>query len=132
MWIADRGPPSTCCCRLCAVGYDDWEVTFAALIAVVLLASAQNGDVLKDAAAAYAAGDTATAIRLYREFLKSYPDAAEIRSNLAAALVQAGQFDEAVKEYHAALKQLPNNAFFFYRNSYAWWYYAGRLSGVRG
>jgi len=50
-----------------------------------------------------------TAIRLYREFLKSYPDAAEIRSNLGAALVQDGQFAAAVTEYNIALQQLPDN-----------------------
>jgi tetratricopeptide (TPR) repeat protein len=50
-----------------------------------------------------------TAIRLYREFLKEYSDAAEIRSNLAAALVRAGEFAEAINEYKQALEHLPNN-----------------------
>lgn len=50
-----------------------------------------------------------TAIRLYREFLKSYPDAAEIRSNLGAALVRDGQFADAIAEYNLALRKLPNN-----------------------
>jgi tetratricopeptide (TPR) repeat protein len=66
-------------------------------------------DVLRNAAAAYQAGDMAGAIRLYREFLKEYPHAAEIRSNLGAALVRSGQFAEAIQEYRAALEQLPNN-----------------------
>jgi tetratricopeptide (TPR) repeat protein len=50
-----------------------------------------------------------SAIRYYREFLAAHPDAAEIRSNLGAALVRDGRFAEAVEEYQAALKQLPNN-----------------------
>jgi len=66
-------------------------------------------DILRDAAAAHQAGDMATAIRLYRKFLKEYPDAAEIRSNLGAALVENGQFTEAIPEYSAALQKLPNN-----------------------
>ena len=43
--------------------------------------AAASPDILRDAAAAHNAGDIATTIRLYREFLKNYPDAAEIRSN---------------------------------------------------
>src|SRR5438552_17331521 len=66
-------------------------------------------DILRDAAAAHQAGDTATAIRLYREFLKDYPDAAEIRSNLAAALLEDGKFAEAIPEYNAVLRKLQNN-----------------------
>jgi len=66
-------------------------------------------DRVKQAAAAYQSGDIATAIRLYRDFLKDYPDAAEIRSNLGAALVRNGQFADAITEYSLALRKLPNN-----------------------
>ena len=66
-------------------------------------------DSLHEAQTALQSGDVGTAIRLYREFLKSYPNAAEIRSNLGAALVQDGQFAAAVTEYNTALQQLPNN-----------------------
>ena len=66
-------------------------------------------DHLREADAAYQSVDIATAIRLYREFLKDYPDAAEIRSNLGAALVRNGQFSEAITEYELALRKLPNN-----------------------
>ena len=45
----------------------------------------------------------------YREFLKDYPDAAEIRSNLGAALVRDGQFDAALGEYQVALATMPSN-----------------------
>jgi tetratricopeptide (TPR) repeat protein len=66
-------------------------------------------DPLREAQTALQSGDVATAIRLYREFLRSYPDAAEIRSNLGAALVQDGQLAGAITEYKIALQQLPNN-----------------------
>ncbi len=71
--------------------------------------SAPGRDILREAGAAYQSGDMATAIKLYREFLKEYSEAAEIRSNLAAALVRSGEFDEAIKEYKLALEKLPNN-----------------------
>ena len=65
---------------------------------------------LREANAAYQSGDLATAIRLYREFLKDFPEAAEIRSNLGAALVRDGQFAGAIEQYNLALRKLPNNA----------------------
>ena len=71
--------------------------------------AAQPQELLRNAAAAFQAGDTATSIRLYREFLKDYPDAAEIRSNLGAALVKDGQLAEAITEYQAAIQKIPNN-----------------------
>lgn len=64
---------------------------------------------LREANAALQSGDLTTAIRLYRDFLKDYPDAAEIRSNLGAALVRDGQFAAAIDEYDQALRKLPNN-----------------------
>lgn len=67
----------------------------------------QGPDTLRDAAAAFEKGDTAAAIRLYREFLNVNPYAAEVRSNLGAALVRAGQVEQAVTEYRAALVHLP-------------------------
>ncbi len=67
------------------------------------------GDVLTRAAAAFQSGDMPNSIRLYREFLKDHPDAAEIRSNLGAALVRDGQFEAAIVEYRAALGTMPNN-----------------------
>ena len=83
------------------------------LLLPLALAASGDGvstDPLRDANAALKAGDLGTAIRLYREFLKTYPDAAEIRSNLGAALVRDGQFADAIAEYNLALKKLPNNA----------------------
>jgi tetratricopeptide (TPR) repeat protein len=79
------------------------------LFALLLLAG-QSPDLLRDAAVAFDAGDMPKAINLYREFLKSYPYAAEIRSNLGAALVRSGQFEPAIAEYKAALKFLPESS----------------------
>ena len=56
------------------------------------------------------AGDLAGAVREYREFLKSYPQATAIHSNLGAALAGLGRFEEAVPEYKQALKQDPKLA----------------------
>jgi tetratricopeptide (TPR) repeat protein len=106
-------------------------VRIAAIFLVALwwaaASPAQTGDPLRDAAAAYKSDDMTTAIRLYREFLAGHPDAAEIRSNLGAALVRDGKFSEAIAEYQAALKQLPRNA--QVRMNLALAYYkVGRLS----
>ncbi len=66
-------------------------------------------DPLAQAAAAYESGDLPAAIRLYREFLNTHPDAAEIRSNLGAALVRDGKLEEGIQEYQTALKTIPSN-----------------------
>jgi tetratricopeptide (TPR) repeat protein len=79
------------------------------LLARPICGQAVEQDLLRDAAAAYESGDIAAAIGLYREFLKDHPGAAEIRSNLGAALVRDGRFEEAIAEYEAALKMIPNN-----------------------
>lgn len=88
------------------------HIFLSVLLLSAVSAPAQDAsppDLLRNAAAAYQSGDMPTAIRLYRAFLKDYPDAAEIRSNLGAALVRSGQFAEAIPEYQAALEKLPNN-----------------------
>jgi len=54
-------------------------------------------------------GDMTGAIAQYRAFLKEYPDAAEIRSNLGAALVASARLEEAIAEYRLALEKMPNN-----------------------
>jgi len=66
--------------------------------------------IVRKAQEAHRAGDLATAIRLYREFLNSHPEVAEIRSNLGAALARDGQYEAAILEYREALKKLPNPA----------------------
>ncbi|MGD0578040.1 MAG: tetratricopeptide repeat protein [Bryobacteraceae bacterium] len=85
---------------------------FALLIPLLAVAPARAGDppevLVQKAQEAHRAGEMATAIRLYREFLKDHPEVAEIRTNLGAALARDGQFEEAIKEYREALKKLPN------------------------
>jgi tetratricopeptide (TPR) repeat protein len=54
-------------------------------------------------------GHFAEAIDAYREFLKTYPQAAPIRSNLGAALIHEGRYPEAIEEYTLALHADPSN-----------------------
>jgi tetratricopeptide (TPR) repeat protein len=63
---------------------------------------------VQDAIAKQRAGDLDIAIKEYREFLKTHPEAAIIHSNLGAALAGLGRFEEAVAEYKTALKQSPH------------------------
>jgi predicted Zn-dependent protease len=90
-------------------------VPVALLTLAVVLAGAQapttqaEGDLVRRAATAYESGDIGLSVQLYRQFLAEHPQAAEIRSNLAAALIADGRVDEAIDEYRAALKSLPGN-----------------------
>jgi len=80
------------------------------LPAAVGHASAESLEsVLRQAVAAQQSGDTATAIRLYKEVLEQKPDLGQVRSNLGAALVAEGRFPEAIEQYEVALKGLPGN-----------------------
>lgn len=108
------------CARPLDYNSNQVKLTFVVLVAVLvgilsplgagLRAQAPpDGDPLAQAAAAYQSGDMRNAIRLYREFLKDHPDAAEIRSNLGAALVRDGQFGAAIDEYRSALQAMPGN-----------------------
>ena len=49
-----------------------------------------------------------TAIDDYKQILTAYPNVAEVRSNLGAALAGSGRYDEAITEYTRALKLKPN------------------------
>lgn len=60
-------------------------------------------------AAALFAQDPEAAIRGYRDYLAAHPESVEARSNLGAALAQAGHFDEAIAEYNRALDASPGN-----------------------
>ena len=85
-------------------------VYYVALAAVLVpLASAQapsTDDLLKSAMLAQQHGDVRTAITDYREVLRLQPDRVEAKVNLGAALVQVGQYDEAIALYKSALTQL--------------------------
>jgi tetratricopeptide (TPR) repeat protein len=50
------------------------------------------------------AGDLLGAIDTYEEALKTAPERADIRSNLAAAFVALGRFDEGIRQYTQALE----------------------------
>ena len=81
----------------------------AALVACMALAQESPEQILQRAVAMHQAGAPEKAIPLYREFLRSQPQAAQIRSNLGAALASTGQYDEAITEYRQALKGLPGD-----------------------
>lgn len=56
------------------------------------------------------AGDTLGAIDTYKAALAISPDRADALSNLGAAYVKLGQFDDAIAQYEAALKADPMSA----------------------
>jgi tetratricopeptide (TPR) repeat protein len=55
------------------------------------------------------AGDTLGAIDTYKAALAIVPDRADALSNLGAAYVRLGQYDDGIREYDAALKVDPTN-----------------------
>ncbi len=67
-------------------------------------------DLLKEAVTLQQQGKLAEAIHDYMLFLDMYPDAAQVRSNLGAALVGTGQYKQAIEQYTLALKAKPDNA----------------------
>src|SRR3954449_9411032 len=89
------------------------------VLALVLLlaaasAPAQSPPDVKDfdrllarAMALHQAGDLFGAIDSYKAALAIAPDRADALSNLGAAYAKLGQFDDAVKQYEAALKSDP-------------------------
>jgi|SRR5579872_41465 len=83
-----------------------------AVMLAVSCAYAQNSqspqELLKEAVAAQQSGKLDEAIRDYRALLNKYPDIAEIRSNLGAALAGEGRYREAVIEYKRALLSKPD------------------------
>ncbi len=114
MWCPSSRPPRRRAAPETAEGGVRMAVLVLAVLAAVLPAPSQQGpadpvETLRAAAAAFDAGDLPAAIQHYRAFLSEYTEAAEIRSNLGAALVANGQIEEAIREYRLALKHLPNN-----------------------
>src|SRR5713101_876977 len=76
---------------------------------------AQSGDpqrVLANAIQLHQAGDFEGAIRYYQTFLTMSPnDKSRViaYSNLGAALAHLGRYDEAIEQYHHALKAIPHD-----------------------
>ncbi|HLH04530.1 MAG TPA: tetratricopeptide repeat protein [Bryobacteraceae bacterium] len=67
-------------------------------------------ELLKEAIAFQQQGKLDQAIHDYELFLDMYPKVAEVRSNLAAALVGSGRYAEAIEEYQRALETKPDPA----------------------
>src|SRR5690242_6104677 len=65
--------------------------------------------ILDRAITLHEAGHIDAAIREYQAYLKLRPGAAEIHSNLGAALVRAVRYEEAIAEYKQALAKDPGN-----------------------
>lgn len=72
--------------------------------------AAQEIDQLLDRALAMQqAGDLLGAVQAYQVVLQSEPGRADVRSNLGAAYIALGRFDEGMKEYQTAIASEPNN-----------------------
>jgi tetratricopeptide (TPR) repeat protein len=95
-------------------------VRFSTLCLVLLLATsaapavgqtAQDYDrLLARALELHKAGDILGAIDAYQAALALIPDRADALSNLGAAYVRLGQYDDAIKQYERALESDPLNA----------------------
>src|SRR5262245_47798296 len=82
------------------------------VLALVFLLQAQQPDfdrLFARAMELHQAGDLLGAIDTYKAALTLSPDRADALSNLGAAYAKLGQYDDAVKEYDAALKVDPAN-----------------------
>lgn len=77
----------------------------ALLFGAQLMAQVQQSpqDLLKEAISLQQQGKLEEAIKDYDLFLDLYPDVAEVRSNLGAALVATGRYARAIDEYKLAL-----------------------------
>jgi tetratricopeptide (TPR) repeat protein len=71
--------------------------------------TASPEQLFQEAVAAQRRGDDDLAIRNYRQLLKLYPDAAEVRANLGAVLAKQGKLDEAIEQYRVVLSKSPDN-----------------------
>ena len=65
-------------------------------------------EILKEAVTAQNSGQLDLAVKDYRLLLEKYPNIAEIRSNLGAALAAQGQYANAIREYERSLAIKPN------------------------
>jgi Tfp pilus assembly protein PilF len=76
----------------------------------VALAQAQDPEsTLRQASKFQQSGDSAKAIPLYREYLKTRPSSPDVLSNLGAALAHEGRYSEAIAEYSKSLAIQPRN-----------------------
>src|SRR5438046_2734005 len=82
-------------------------------LSILLFRLAQSQEtperILHHAISLHQSGDLDGAIREYKAFLNLQPNAAQVRSNLGAALAGAGRYEEAIAEYRQALDTDPKN-----------------------
>jgi tetratricopeptide (TPR) repeat protein len=71
------------------------------------------------------AGDLLGAVQAYEVVLQSEPNRADVRSNLGAAYIALGRFDDGMKEYKAAIASDPANPTYHFNLGLAY-YKAGR------
>jgi tetratricopeptide (TPR) repeat protein len=84
------------------------KFTFTLVFSLALTALAQSPQELaQDAQQKQRAGDLEGAVAEYQQFLRTYPDATAIHSNLGAALAGLGRYEEAISQYKIALSQSP-------------------------
>jgi tetratricopeptide (TPR) repeat protein len=77
------------------------------------------------------AGDLAGAVQLYRECLEQEPSNFQARSNLGAALSGLERYDEAIREYEAALTSAPETLVPLLRRNIGLAYYkSGRMDAA--
>jgi tetratricopeptide (TPR) repeat protein len=78
-----------------------------AVLALLVFSAAAQGPspqlLLKQAVEEHQAGHLDDAVRDYRELLNRYPQIAQVRSNLGAALAAQGKYTDAIAEYKRAL-----------------------------
>jgi Tfp pilus assembly protein PilF len=94
-----------------------WRIATAVLLAWSLtgaVAGAQSSDdveqLLAQALDMHQAGDLLGAVEAYRVVLQTTPERADVRSNLGAAYVALGKYEDAFREYREAVRLEPGNA----------------------
>jgi Tfp pilus assembly protein PilF len=84
------------------------KFTFTFVLSLAFTTFAQSPQQLvQDAQQKQRAGDLEGAVAGYQQFLRMYPEATAIHSNLGAALADLGRFEEAISQYKIALSQSP-------------------------
>jgi len=98
-------------------------VVFALAVPEAARAQENTDQMLGRAVAMQQAGDLLGAVQLYKVVLQSSPDRADVHSNLGAAYVALGRFDEGMGQYKEALRLDPENPMYHFNLGLA--YYKG-------
>jgi Tfp pilus assembly protein PilF len=91
-----------------------WTTVALALLAMPGPAAGQGDprdpeELFAKAVALHQSGDTIGAIQYYEAVLELQPGRPDVLSNLGAAFVKLGRYDEAIEQYRAALEALPDD-----------------------